>query len=49
MVKFIKVGIDRIKLNTIERYGIKCGVLYLVKYTEYVDDNEYCASVVDFD
>lgn len=24
MVKFIKVGVDGIKLDTIERYGIKC-------------------------
>lgn len=31
MVQFIKVGTDRIKLDTIERYGIKCGVRYLVK------------------
>ena len=117
MVQFIKIGADRIKLGTIERYGIKSGVRYLVKeadelgvevdgtifdsaYTQYgaswreeediktsepihdmntglpvkingevvgygcippggfivkkdrilyVDDNEYCASVVDFD
>ena len=117
MVQFIKIGADRIKLNTIERYGIKFGVRYLLKdadevgvetdkkifdsaYTDYgaswreeedirtsnpiydintglpikingevarygcippsgfivkkdrilyVDDNEYCASVVDFD
>ena len=116
MEKFIRVGVDRIKLDKIERYGIKCGVRYLVKdadelgvevdgrifdsaYTDYgsswqdedentaepvhdkntdlpikvngevlrygcvppsgfivkkdrilyVDGNEYCASVVDFD
>ena len=117
MVQFIKVGTDRIKLDTIGRYGIKSGVRYLVKdvdelgvevdgaifdsaYTQYgvswreeediktsepirdmntglpvkingevvgygyvspsgfivkkdrilyVDDNEYCASVVNFD
>ena len=117
MVQFIKIGADRIKLDTIKRYGIKFGVRYLVKdadelgvevdgtifdsaYTQYgaswreeedirtsepihdmntglpvkingeivgygcippsgfivkkdrilyVDDNEYCASVVDFD
>ena len=29
MVKFIKVGADSIKLDTIERYGIKCDVRYL--------------------
>ena len=31
MVQFIKIGADRIKLDTIERYGIKCSVRYLVK------------------
>ena len=31
MEKFIRVGVDRIKLYKIERYGIKCGVRYLVK------------------
>lgn len=31
MVQFIKIGANRIKLDTIERYGIKCGVRYLVK------------------
>ena len=31
MEKFIRVGVDRIKLDKIERYGIKCGVRYLVK------------------
>lgn len=31
MTQFIKVGEDRIKLDTIERYGIKFGVRYLVK------------------
>ena len=31
MVQFIKVGTDRIKLDTIGRYGIKYGVRYLVK------------------
>ena len=31
MVQFIKVGTDRIKLDTIGRYGIKSGVRYLVK------------------
>ena len=31
MVKFVKVGSDRIKLDTVERYGIKFGVRYLVK------------------
>ena len=117
MVKFIKIGADRVRIDTIERYGIKFVARYLVKdadelsvevdgaifdsaYTQYgaswrddediktadpihdmntglpvkingevvgygcippsgfivkkdrilyVDDNEYCASVVDFD
>lgn len=31
MVQFIKIGADRIKLDTIKRYGIKSGVRYLVK------------------
>ena len=31
MVQFVKIGTDRIKLDTIERYGIKFGVRYLVK------------------
>lgn len=31
MVQFIKIGADCIKLGTIERYGIKSGVRYLVK------------------
>ena len=31
MKNFIKVGKDRIRLDTIERYGIKCRVRYLVK------------------
>ena len=30
-MKFIKIGSDRVKLNTIERYGIKFGVRYFVK------------------
>ena len=31
MVKFIKIGADRIKLDIIERYGIKFDVRYFVK------------------
>ena len=36
MVQFIKVGADRIKLDTIERYGIKFGVRYLLKDADEV-------------
>lgn len=52
MVQFIKIGADRIKLNTIDRYGIKSGVRYLVKDADEfgveVDESIFDSAYTDY-
>ena len=51
-MQFIKVGEDRIRLDTIERYGIKQSVRYLVKGADEigvaVDRNVFDSAYTDY-